>query len=84
MHGFFMDNRLYQRVKSVAEPFTYDEWKKSQRRKAIEEKKAQRINIRTKQPKVNQQLVDHLAQNSDTVWLSWWMARSVVFKLVDG
>lgn len=67
MHGFFMDNRLYQRVKSVAEPFTYDEWKKSQRRKAIEEKKAQRINIRTKQPKVNQQLADHLAQNSDTV-----------------
>ena len=29
MHGFFVDQKLYHRVKSVAKPFEYEEWRKA-------------------------------------------------------
>jgi ribosome biogenesis protein ENP2 len=29
MHGFFVDLKLYTKVKSLAKPFEYDEWRKA-------------------------------------------------------
>ena len=56
MHGYFMDARLHQRVKAVAQPEKYDEWKKEQVRKRIEAKRGQRISMRSTLPKVNKEL----------------------------
>eukprot|EP00943_MAST-04B_sp_MAST-4B-sp1_P009177 g9177.t1 len=56
MHGYFMDARLHQRVKAVAQPEKYEEWKKEQIRKRIEKKRGQRINMRSTLPKVNKEL----------------------------
>jgi len=56
MHGYFMDARLHQRVKAVAQPEKYEEWKKEQIKKRIEKKRGQRINMRSTLPKVNKEL----------------------------
>ena len=56
MHGYFMDSRLHQRVKAVAQPEKYEEWKKEQIKKRIQKKRGQRINMRSTLPKVNKEL----------------------------
>ncbi|MGH0166503.1 UNVERIFIED_CONTAM: hypothetical protein FKN15_000333 [Acipenser sinensis] len=46
MHGFFMDIRLYHKVKTMANPFAYDEYRKDKIRQKIEETRAQRVQIK--------------------------------------
>jgi ribosome biogenesis protein ENP2 len=53
MHGFFMDQALYARSKAVAAPFEFAAWRKKQKADKIEEKRANRIAIRRRAPKVN-------------------------------
>ena len=52
MHGFFVDSRLYIRLKSVAEPFAYEKWRKQKIQTEIEAKRSSRIGIKHKLPKV--------------------------------
>ncbi|KAJ8601990.1 hypothetical protein CTAYLR_002729 [Chrysophaeum taylorii] len=33
MHGYFVDAKVYRKLKAVAEPFAYDEWRKEQKLK---------------------------------------------------
>ncbi|XP_078069267.1 nucleolar protein 10 [Mustelus asterias] len=55
MHGFFMDIRLYHKVKAMANPFAYEEYRKDKIRQKIEETRAQRVQVK-KLPKVNKEL----------------------------
>ena len=61
MHGFFIDQALYARARAVAAPFEYDEWQKKRRRDAVEAKRANRISVRKRVPKVNQKAAERLA-----------------------
>uniref|UniRef100_H2MTY1 Nucleolar protein 10 n=1 Tax=Oryzias latipes TaxID=8090 RepID=H2MTY1_ORYLA len=55
MHGFFMDMRLYHKVKTMANPFAYEEYRKEKIHQKIEDSRTQRVQI-NKLPKVNKEL----------------------------
>ncbi|ELW72033.1 Nucleolar protein 10 [Tupaia chinensis] len=46
MHGFFMDIRLYHKVKLMVNPFAYEEYRKDKIRQKIEETRAQRVQLK--------------------------------------
>lgn len=43
MHGFFMDINLYNRVKAVANPFAYEDYRKKKLKERLDAKRASRI-----------------------------------------
>ncbi|DAZ96285.1 TPA: hypothetical protein N0F65_008318 [Lagenidium giganteum] len=60
MHGFFMDARLYAKVKAIAEPFAYDKYRKERIQAKLEEKHANRITIQRRLPKINRATAERL------------------------
>ncbi|TMW66209.1 hypothetical protein Poli38472_003974 [Pythium oligandrum] len=60
MHGFFMDARLYAKVKAIAEPFAYDQWRKERLQAKLEAKQANRITIQRRLPKVNRAAAERM------------------------
>ena len=68
MHGFFMDIQLYNRVRAVANPFEYEEYRKKKLKERLEAKRASRIapkeTARVK-PSVNPELADRLYEKVD-------------------
>ncbi|XP_077395370.1 nucleolar protein 10 isoform X1 [Festucalex cinctus] len=64
MHGYFMDIRLYHKVKSMANPFAYEEYRKDKIRQKIEETRTQRVQVKTL-PKVNKELALKLIEEGD-------------------
>ncbi|KAF4322196.1 hypothetical protein G195_003523 [Phytophthora kernoviae 00238/432] len=62
MHGFFMDARLYNKVKAVSEPFAYDEWRKNKLKEKVEAKQANRITIQRRLPKINRATAERILQ----------------------
>jgi len=62
MHGFFMDLGLYAKVRAVANPFEYDEYRKKKIKEKIDEKQASRIapKKRKKSVTVNADLASRL------------------------
>jgi ribosome biogenesis protein ENP2 len=53
MHGYLMDSKLYYKLKALAEPFDYKEYRKERIAKKLEEKTKERITVQKKTPKVN-------------------------------
>lgn len=37
MHGYFIEAKLYRKLKAVAEPFAYDDWRKEQQQKKLDQ-----------------------------------------------
>nr|XP_057946409.1 nucleolar protein 10 isoform X1 [Doryrhamphus excisus] len=64
MHGYFMDIRLYHKVKSMANPFAFEEYRKDKIRQKIEETRTQRVQVKTL-PKVNKELALKLMEEGD-------------------
>uniref|UniRef100_A0AAX7TJF6 Nucleolar protein 10 n=1 Tax=Astatotilapia calliptera TaxID=8154 RepID=A0AAX7TJF6_ASTCA len=64
MHGFFMDIRLYHKVKGMVNPFAYEEYRKDKIRQKIEEARTQRVQVK-KLPKVNKELALKLMEEGD-------------------
>ncbi|XP_075720001.1 nucleolar protein 10 isoform X1 [Rhinoderma darwinii] len=64
MHGYFIDIRLYHKVKAMVNPFAYEEYKREKIRQKIEETRAQRVQIK-KLPKVNKELALKLLEEED-------------------
>ncbi|XP_029349365.1 nucleolar protein 10 isoform X3 [Echeneis naucrates] len=64
MHGYFMDIRLYHKVKSMTNPFAYEEYRKDKIRQKIEESRTQRVQLK-KLPKVNKELALKLMEEGD-------------------
>jgi len=56
MHGFFMDARLYNKVHSLAKPYSLDTFMKDKISKTLEEKRAKRVQLKSNLPKVNKDL----------------------------
>ncbi|GFH49394.1 hypothetical protein CTEN210_05870 [Chaetoceros tenuissimus] len=65
MHGFFINIGLYNRVRSVANPFEYEEYRKKKIREKMEEKRASRIAPKKKKKAVNASLADRLESKAD-------------------
>ena len=65
MHGYFMDNKLYQRAKMVAKPSMYEEYQKEKNRKKDKERKERRITLNRKKPEVNAELAAKLHKMHD-------------------
>ncbi|XP_075057539.1 nucleolar protein 10 [Mixophyes fleayi] len=64
MHGYFIDIRLYHKVKAMVNPFAYEEYKREKIRQKIEETRAQRVQIK-KLPKVNKELAFKLLEEEE-------------------
>ena len=71
MNGFFMDLKLYTRVRAVANPFEYEEYQKKKLRERLDAKQSSRIaprndNKKNMKPKVavNPELADRLANKA--------------------
>ncbi len=68
MHGFFVNIGLYNKIRSVANPFEYEEYRKRKIREKMEEKRKSRIapkKVPTKK-KVNAELADRLESKAST------------------
>ncbi|KAI7874842.1 WD40 repeat-like protein, partial [Lichtheimia hyalospora FSU 10163] len=64
MHGFFVDLRLYEQAKLIANPFAYDEYKQKTVRDKIEKERGSRIRVNTKLPAVNKEVAKSLLESS--------------------
>lgn len=62
MHGYFMDTALYHKLRAVSEPFAFEEYRKKKLKERIEAKRASRIGLQKKLPKVNQVLAQRMAK----------------------
>mmetsp|Transcript_208 Transcript_208/g.456 ORF Transcript_208/g.456 Transcript_208/m.456 type:complete len:778 (-) Transcript_208:1787-4120(-) len=64
MHGFFMDINLYNKIRAVANPFEYEEYRKKKVKERLEAKRASRIapkvSNKAKQTAVNPDLAERL------------------------
>ncbi|XP_044519573.1 nucleolar protein 10 isoform X3 [Gracilinanus agilis] len=74
MHGFFMDIRLYHKVKLMVNPFAYEEYRKDRIRQKIEETRAQRVKLK-KLPKVNKELALKLIEEEEEKQQSVWKKK---------
>jgi len=71
MHGFFMDINLYNRVKAVANPFAYEDYRKKKLKERLEAKRSSRIAPKkdiSKKAKaaVNPELADRLKEKAES------------------
>ncbi|CAJ1959210.1 unnamed protein product [Cylindrotheca closterium] len=63
MHGFFMDISLYNRIRAVANPFEYEDYRKKKLKERLDAKRASRIapkESRKKKTAVNTEFADRL------------------------
>ncbi|KAI8064391.1 WD40-repeat-containing domain protein [Gongronella butleri] len=65
MHGFFVDLRLYEKAKLIANPFEYDDYKQRKIRDKLEKDRASRIRAKEKLPQVNKQLAQQLLKDTN-------------------
>jgi ribosome biogenesis protein ENP2 len=56
MHGYFIDMKLYSKLRAVSKPFEYEEHRKRKIREKIEENRKSRIIAQKRLPKVNKDL----------------------------
>ncbi|XP_031569630.1 nucleolar protein 10-like [Actinia tenebrosa] len=61
MHGYFMDIRLYQKAKTIAEPFAFEEYRKKKIQEKIDEERENRVRIK-KLPRINRALAEKLLE----------------------
>ncbi|XP_065190149.1 nucleolar protein 10-like [Sycon ciliatum] len=62
LHGFFIDIRLYQKAKSLMQPFSYKDFHKKEISKKMETDRSSRLQLQ-KLPKVNRALAQRLADD---------------------
>ena len=60
MHGFFIDLRLYEKARLIANPFAYDDYKQRTVREKLEKERESRIRVNNKLPAVNKNLAKKL------------------------
>ncbi|KAI9143116.1 WD40-repeat-containing domain protein [Paraphysoderma sedebokerense] len=64
MHGFFVDLRLYEKAKAIANPFAYEDYRRRLIREKLEKQRSSRISATKKLPKVNKNLAARLLSES--------------------
>mmetsp|Transcript_13621 Transcript_13621/g.31920 ORF Transcript_13621/g.31920 Transcript_13621/m.31920 type:complete len:788 (-) Transcript_13621:944-3307(-) len=82
MHGFFMDNNLYNKVRAVANPFEYEEYRKKKVKERLEAKRASRIapkaSNKLKQTPVNPDLAERLQNKAQANSKSGKAAKTIL------
>ncbi len=66
MHGYFIDLRLYEKAKAIANPFQYEEYKKRLISSKLEAQRSSRISATKKLPKINTSLASKLINQEET------------------
>ncbi|GJJ70722.1 ribosome biogenesis protein ENP2 [Entomortierella parvispora] len=56
MHGFFIDLRLYEKAKAIANPFAYTDYREKEAKEKLAKESGSRIRATMKLPKVNKLL----------------------------
>jgi ribosome biogenesis protein ENP2 len=64
MHGYFMEMKLYSKLRAVSKPFEYEEHRKKKIRDKIDEKRASRIIAQKRAPKVNKELAEKMQKSA--------------------
>lgn len=67
MHGFFMEMKLYNKLRAVSKPFEYEEHRKKKIEGKIEEKRQSRIIAQKRLPKVNKDLAEKMIKLSSAL-----------------
>eukprot|EP01117_Protostelium_nocturnum_P012106 TRINITY_DN4437_c0_g1_i1.p1 TRINITY_DN4437_c0_g1~~TRINITY_DN4437_c0_g1_i1.p1 ORF type:complete len:689 (-),score=249.77 TRINITY_DN4437_c0_g1_i1:59-2125(-) len=62
MHGYFMDIKLYNKFKAIADPFEFENYRKEKIQQKIEEERETRIAVKKKAPKVNAKMAASILQ----------------------
>jgi ribosome biogenesis protein ENP2 len=67
MHGYFIDLRLYEKAKAIANPFAYEEYLARRKQEKLEKEQQSRIRARdpAKSAKVNRLFAEKLAKDQD-------------------
>jgi ribosome biogenesis protein ENP2 len=65
MHGFFIDMKLYNKLRAVSKPFEYEEHRKKKIRDKIEANRQSRITAKQRLPKVNRSLAEKFMLSKD-------------------
>ncbi|KAG1172514.1 hypothetical protein G6F70_006418 [Rhizopus microsporus] len=65
MHGFFVDLRLYEKARLIANPFAYDEYKERVVKEKVEKERQSRIRAVKQLPSVNKALAKELMSEGD-------------------
>ncbi|KAF9433307.1 hypothetical protein BGZ76_009626 [Entomortierella beljakovae] len=60
MHGFFIDLRLYEKARAIANPFAYADYREREAKEKLAKESGSRIRATMKLPKVNKQLATKL------------------------
>lgn len=66
MHGFFIEMKLWSKLRAVSKPFEYEEHRKQKIKEKIDEKRASRITPRKRLPKVNSELAEKFMTKNKT------------------
>ncbi|KAL3913911.1 MAG: hypothetical protein SGILL_006306 [Bacillariaceae sp.] len=82
MHGFFVDINLYNKVRAVANPFEYEEYRKKKVKERLEAKRASRIAPKASSTKktasVNPDLADRLQYKAESNTKSGNAAKGIL------
>lgn len=62
MHGFFMDVRLYNKLRAAAQPDAYEQYVRQRVEEKIEARRESRISLKGRLPKVNAQYAQRLLE----------------------
>uniref|UniRef100_A0A7R9YC92 NUC153 domain-containing protein n=1 Tax=Pinguiococcus pyrenoidosus TaxID=172671 RepID=A0A7R9YC92_9STRA len=62
MHGYFMDSKLYNKLLQVSNPSALEDYRRQKLKQKIEEKRASRISIRKRLPKINTALAQRMLE----------------------
>jgi len=65
MHGYFMEMKLYSKLRAVSKPFEYEEHRKKKIREKIDEKRQSRIIAQKRLPKVNKELAEKMLKGAN-------------------
>lgn len=69
MHGYFIDYRLFNKAKSMVDPFAYETYRQKRIQEKLDAGRATRITIKRRLPKVNKELAARLlADVGNNVW----------------
>ncbi|OBZ90728.1 Ribosome biogenesis protein enp2 [Choanephora cucurbitarum] len=66
MHGFFVDLRLYEKARLIANPFAYDDYRERVVKEKIEKERGSRIRAVKQLPSVNKALAKQLMAESES------------------
>ena len=64
MHGFFIEMKMYSKLRAVSKPFEYEEYMKKKIKEKIDTKREKRIVPQKKVPKVNKELAKKMYAKS--------------------